>query len=95
MLRDEFLSMWTLGSMELVRALQFASHRRASLPHDHIYGLRSLLPASEQGSRQPDYDISVRELYASVTKLLLERVNSTSILYGAIGTSQQDCPRRA
>ncbi|KAF2854154.1 hypothetical protein T440DRAFT_442650 [Plenodomus tracheiphilus IPT5] len=57
LLRDEFLSMWTLrltGSMELLRTLQFASYRRASIPHDHIYGLLSLLPANEQQLLEPD-----------------------------------------
>ena len=93
MLRDEFLSMSTLrltGSMELLRALQFASHRRASIAHDHVYGLRSLLPGNEQESLQPDYNLTVRELYASVTKLLLQRENSPSLLCAAVGTSQQN-----
>lgn len=93
MLRDEFLSMRTLrltGSMELLRGLQFASYRRASIAHDYIYGLRSLLPANEQESLRPDYNLSVRELYASVTNLLLQKGNSASLLCAAVGTSQQN-----
>ena len=69
MLRDEFLTMRTLrltGSMELLRALQFVSYRRASVAHDHVYGIRSLLPIEEQGSLQPDYSLS----YASFMLLL-------------------------
>jgi len=93
MLRDEFLSVWTLrltGSMGLLRALQFASYRRASIAHDHVYGLRSLLPASEQDSLPPDYNLSVRQLYASVTRLLLGKANSVSLLCVAVGTSQHN-----
>jgi hypothetical protein len=86
MLRDKFLSVWKLrltGSMGLLRTLQFASHRRASISYDYVYGLRSLLPTNEQDQLQPDYDISIHELYASVTK-----GKSISLLCGAIGTSQ-------
>ncbi|KAF2831396.1 hypothetical protein CC86DRAFT_463292 [Ophiobolus disseminans] len=93
MLRDEFLSMWKLryaGSMPMLRALQIASHRRASVAHDHVYGLRSLLPGNEQELLQPDYDISIPELYPSVTKLLLRNGNSASLLCAAVGTSQQN-----
>ncbi|KAI9683731.1 MAG: hypothetical protein M1822_005921 [Bathelium mastoideum] len=93
MLRDEFFSMWTLrltGSMELLRVLQFASYRRASIAHDHVYGLRNLLPSNDQKSLQPDYNLSIGELYASVTKLLLQRGNSASLLCAAVGTSQQN-----
>lgn len=92
MLRDEFRSIWTLwstGSMRMLRALQIASHRRASVAHDHVYGLRSLLPANEQISLQPDYDISIPELYASATKLLLRNGNSANLLCAAVGTREQ------
>jgi hypothetical protein len=50
MLRDEFLMMRTLrlkGSMELLRAPQFVSYRRAGVAHDHVYGIRSLLSTKE------------------------------------------------
>jgi hypothetical protein len=93
LLRDEFLSTWKLrltGSMELSRALQLASYRRASIAHDHVYGLRSLLSTKEQESLQPDYSLSVRELYASVTNLLLQEGNSTNLLCAAVGTRQLD-----
>jgi hypothetical protein len=91
MLRDEFLSVWKLhltGGMGLLRTLQFASHRRASISHDYVYGLRSLLPTNEQDLLQPNYDISIRELYASVIKTFLNKGKSISFLCGGIGTSQ-------
>ena len=93
LLRDEFLSTRTLrltGSMELLRALQFASYRRVSIAHDHVYGLRSLLPANAQESLQPDYNLSICELYASVTKLILQKENSASLLCAAVGISQRN-----
>jgi hypothetical protein len=76
--------------MELLRALQFASYRHSKVAHDHIYGLRSLLTANDQASLQPDYNLSVCELYASTTKLLLQKGNSVSLLCAAVGTSQQN-----
>jgi hypothetical protein len=91
MLRDEFLTMRTLrltGSMELLRALQFASYRRASVAHDHVYGIRSLLPTKEQESLQPDYSLSIRELYASVSNLLLRRQTDVALLSAAVGAGQ-------
>lgn len=93
MLRNEFLTMRTLrvtGSMELLRALQFASYRRASVAHDHVYGIRSLLPIKEQGSLQPDYSLSVSELYASVTNLLLQRQQDVALLSAAVGASHDN-----
>jgi hypothetical protein len=93
LLRDEFLSTWKLrftGSMGLLRALQFASYRRASIAHDHVYGLRSLLSTKDQESLQPDYSLSTRELYASVTNLLLQEGKSANLLCAAVGTSQLD-----
>ena len=92
MLRDEFLKtriVRVAGSMELLRALQFASHRNASDARDHIYGLRSLIPADDQEQMKPDYSLSVRELYADVTRLLLERKWSISLLCCAVGTTPQ------
>jgi hypothetical protein len=93
MLRDEFLTMRTLrptGSMELLRALQFANYRRASVAHDHVYGIRSLVTGKEQGSLQPDYSLSARELYASVTRLLLRRQQNVALLSAAVGASQDN-----
>jgi hypothetical protein len=85
MLRDEFQSGWT---RRLLRTLQFSSRRQASVPHDHIYGLRSLLPAKGQESIQPGYNLSIRELYTSITKLPLERKETISLLCCAIRTNQ-------
>jgi hypothetical protein len=88
MLRDEYLSMWTLrytGSMELSRALQLASFRRASVAHDHVYGLRSLISVKDQETLQPDYSLPTHELHASVTHLLLRHGKSMNMLCAAVG----------
>jgi hypothetical protein len=91
MLRDEYYSRLRIrhrGSMELSRALQLASFRRASVAHDHVYGLRSLVSTKDQEALQPDYNLTTRELYASVTRLLLRQRKSIDLLCAAVGTGQ-------
>jgi len=92
MRRYEPLQTPTVGvasTMELLRALQFASYRNASDPRDHIYGLRSLIPAIDQTWIKPNYILTTRELYADVTRLLLERKWSVSLLCCAVGMGHQ------
>lgn len=97
MLRDEYLSMrlsiralHLTGSIKLPRILQLASHRHATVPHDYVYGLRSLLPSKDQAALLPDYNLSIRDLYASATRLLLHREYSATLLCAAMGTSPEN-----
>jgi hypothetical protein len=90
LLRDEYISRLRLrieGSMDMLRALQLASFRRASVVHDHVYGLRSLLPIDQQKLLQPDYSLSTQEVYASTTRTLLQREESGRLLCAAVGIS--------
>ncbi|KAM3078299.1 hypothetical protein ACMFMG_006187 [Clarireedia jacksonii] len=94
MLRDEFTAFSRFfrrgHHMNLLRSMQFASDRKASLALDHVYGIHSLLSLDEQKSLPVNYNLSVRELYASVTKLILHKEKSAAILCAAVGMNSKN-----
>lgn len=90
LIRDELWKRGSTGPMEMSRALQLASFRSASVAHDYVYGLRSLLTSKDQKMVHPDYNISIPKLYASMTKILLRNGCSGRLLCAAVGTGAQN-----
>ncbi|KAK6850205.1 HET-domain-containing protein [Apiospora arundinis] len=92
LLRDE---LWTFRAskrppLTLARCAQLASHRRTSVAHDYIYGLHGLLSLEDQERVPVDYGLSIPELYASATKVLLRNDNSAGLLGAAVGIDRKN-----
>ncbi|KAI1749480.1 heterokaryon incompatibility protein-domain-containing protein [Xylaria castorea] len=82
LLRDEWRRQ---RKFDLERCLQFGSHRHTSVAHDHVYGLYNILSPESQRQFSPNYDISIRDLYSHITKMVLQTKHSASALCAAVG----------
>ena len=81
LLRDEYRRR---RQLDLVRCLQLTSHHSTSLPHDHVYGLYSLLVPRLRPS-SPDNGLPVRHLFASITKDIIREGKTADVLCASVG----------
>ncbi|KAG8160863.1 hypothetical protein KVR01_009127 [Diaporthe batatas] len=62
--------------------------RKATRPHDHIYGLLGIIPNEDRDLiGAPDYECRVEDLFIGIAKKLMLRDNSVALLVEAADTS--------